>query len=158
MPVDKITLASQTKAIFGEIPVYGQYTYGLAGEKFFRAIKDNGKLLAAKCNNCNLIYLPPRIYCERCFDELKDWVEAPNIGTVHTFCLANRDLAGNVLEKPIVVAMVKIEGFHGGLVHFMGEIEPEAVKIGMPIEIVFKPKNLRIGSIADIKYFRPLKK
>jgi uncharacterized OB-fold protein len=38
----------------------------------------------------------------------------------------------------------------------MGEVELDQVEIGMTVEAVFKPKSKRIGSILDIKYFKPV--
>src|SRR5205823_8698645 len=35
------------------------YTSGLAGERFFVALRDDGRLLAARCTACGLDYLPP---------------------------------------------------------------------------------------------------
>jgi len=156
MPLDKVTQVSQTKPWHGSIPVYAQYTYGIAGERFFRQIKDSGRIMGTKCQECNLVYLPPRIYCERCFGELTEWVEVPNRGVVHTFTLAYTDLDGNRLEKPIVVTFVRFDGVYGGLVHRLGEVEPENVAIGMSVEIMLKPKAERVGSILDIDYFRPI--
>ena len=61
--VEKITQVSQAKQLFGElssgpedVKLYGQYTYGIAGERFFREIKDNGRLMGTKCQKCQLIY------------------------------------------------------------------------------------------------------
>jgi len=53
--------------------------------------------------------------------------------------------------------LIKIDGADGGLVHKLGEINPEKVKIGMKVEAVFKSKEKREGSINDIRYFKPLK-
>ncbi len=155
MPLDKVTQVAQTKPWYGDIPVYGQYTFGIAGEKFFREIKDNGRIMGTKCEKCNLVYVPPRIYCERCFSELKEWLEVPNRAVVHTFTISYVDLDGNRLAEPVVLAMVKFDGIYGGLIQRLGEVKPEEVRIGMPVEIVFKPKARRTGSILDIKYFRP---
>ena len=163
MPLEKVTQVDQTKQWYGELSaapsepsLYGQYTYGIAGEKFFREIKDNGRLMGAKCQRCKLVYLPPRIYCERCFTELVEWLSIPKRGVVHTFTISYIDLNGNRLEKPVVVALVRFDGVYGGLVHRLGDVEPEAASIGMPVDIVFKPKAKRIGSILDIDYFRPI--
>lgn len=156
MPLDKVTQVAQTKPWHGDIPVYGQYTFGIAGERFFRDIKDKGRIMGAKCAACNLVYVPPRIYCERCFGELAEWLEIPNRGVVHTFTVAHADLDGNRLKEPIVVALVKFDGVYGGLVHRLGEVEPDKVTIGMAVEMMLKPKAERTGSILDINYFRPI--
>ena len=60
------------------------------------------------------------------------------------------------LEKPIIWAMVKIDDVHGGFVHRLDELDPEDVKIGLRVEATFKEKKNRIGSMLDIKYFKPL--
>ncbi len=157
MPVDKITQVSQTKPWHGQIPVYGQYTYGIAGERFFREIKANGRIMGAKCSSCNLTYVPPRIYCERCFSELTEWLQIPDRGAVHTFTVSHVDLDGNRLDEPLIVAFVEFDGVHGGIVHRLGEVEPDQVYIGMPVEMRLKSKAKRTGSILDISYFKPIR-
>ena len=161
MGIEKVTQVAQTKPWHEQLGyagdlLYGQYTYGIAGERFFREIKDNGKLMGTKCERCGLIYLPPRIYCERCFSELKGWLDIEGKGKVHTYTIAYFDLDSSRLTKPVVLALVKFDGIYGGLVHRLGEVKPEEVSIGMPVEVVFKPKKERIGSILDIKYFKPV--
>ena len=162
MRVEKVTQVAQTKPLYGDLSpgppepsMYAQYTYGIAGERFFREIKDNAKIMGTRCQQCDLIYVPPRIYCERCFSELKEWLEVQGRGTVHTYAVAYFDLDGARLPEPIVVAMVKFGDVYGGLVHRLGEVRPEEVKIGMPVEVVFKDKDERVGSISDIAYFKP---
>ncbi len=163
MPVEKITQVSQTKPWLGGLAprageplLYGLYTHGIAGERFFREIKDNGKFVGTRCPKCNLIYLPPRIYCERCFNGLEEWVEIPNRGIVYTFTAAYVDLDDNRLEKPVIIALIRFDGIHGGLIHKLGEVEPGKVNFGMKVEAVFKEKEKREGNILDIEYFRPI--
>ena len=155
MALEKVTQLSQTKPWYGEIPVYYLYTFGIAGERFFREIKDNAKIFGAKCAKCNLTYVPPKMYCERCFEALEEWIEVGNKGVVHTYTVAHVDLDGSRLEEPVILALVTLDGAHGGLVHRLGEIKAEEVKIGMEVEAVFKEKAERTGSILDIKYFKP---
>ena len=172
MPVEKITQVSQTKPWYGglsdvygeallkssEPGLYGRYTYGIAGERFFREIMDNGKLFGTRCRKCNLTYLPPRIYCERCFEELEEWCEIANKGEIYTYTVGWVDLDGSRLQEPVVLAFVKFGDAYGGLVHRVGEINIEEIKIGLPVEVVFKDKAERTGSILDIKYFKPRRK
>lgn len=141
----------------GEIPIFSRYTVGIAGERFFREIKDYGRFWAARCPHCDVVYFPPRLYCERCFAHLEDWVEVPTTGRVHTFTVVHLDLDGNLLPKPRILAFVQIDGTDGGLVHDLGEVEPEEVCIGMCVEAVFREKDQRRGSITDILYFRPVR-
>jgi uncharacterized OB-fold protein len=141
----------------GQIPMSYIYTVGRAGEKFFREMI-NGKILGAKCNSCNLIYVPPRIYCERCFERLEDnYLEVGTKGKVHTFTQCYETYEGIRKENPSIVAVIRIDGTEGGFVHWLGEVEFKEVYFGMPVEAVFKDKKEREGSILDIKYFRPIK-
>lgn len=140
----------------GQIPMNYIYTVGRAGEKFFREII-NGKIFGAKCEACDLIYVPPRTYCEKCFARLEEhYVEVGTKGKVHTFTQCWETFDGIRKETPSIVAVIRIDGTQGGLVHWLGEINFKDVYIGMPVEAVFKPKKDREGSILDIKYFKPL--
>jgi len=138
----------------GEIPLQNRYTMGLAGERFFREIRDNARLMATHCPNCDYTYLPPRAYCERCFAELTEWVEVPARGTVYAYTVVHQDLDEQPLPRPRLAALIEIEGCDSLFVHCLGEVEPEEVYIGMPVEAVFQEK--RQGAITDIAYFRPL--
>jgi hypothetical protein len=136
----------------GDFPVHFRYTAGLAGERFLREIKDNGRLVAARCSKCELNYLPPRIYCERCMSKLEDYVTIENIGTVDTFTVCKQDSDGKDLARPATVALVRFPSAHGGLVHMV----KDEVAIGDKVRVVFKEKSKRTGSILDIEYFEKI--
>ena len=133
------------------------YTLGIAGERFFQEIKKNGKIMGAKCKKCGIVYVPPRMYCEKCFNKLEEWMNVGTKGTVQTYTVAHIDLNGDKLQKPTIYAMVRIDGTDGGLIHRIEGSDPEKVKIGMKVEAVFKPKAKREGSINDISHFKPTK-
>ena len=146
-----IHMSSELK-VEGDFPVHFRYTAGLAGEKFLREIKDNGRLVAARCPKCELNYLPPRIYCERCMSKLEDYVTIENTGTVDTFTVCRQDSDGKDLPRPTTVALVRFTSAHGGLVHKVNG----QVAIGDKVRVVFKDKSKRTGSILDIEYFEKL--
>jgi uncharacterized OB-fold protein len=138
----------------GDLPVMNRYTYGLAGEKFFRTLKDEGRILGTYCPECDHTYVPATVFCERCMNKLEKWVDVGTKGEVVTFTFLNIDLDGSPLEKPEVIAFVRFAD--GGLIHHLGEVELDQVEIGMTVEAVFKPQSERIGSILDIQYFKPV--
>ena len=140
----------------GDIPITSRYTAGIAGEKFFREIRDNARILGTRCQACGLTYVPATMFCERCFAKLDEWVEVKSRGTVFTYTVLHRDLDGQPLDPPVILAYVKLDGSDGGLVHYLGETNPQAVHIGMAVEAVFKDAAEREGSILDIAYFRPV--
>jgi uncharacterized OB-fold protein len=139
----------------GDIPITSRYTAGIAGETFFREIKDNARFLGTRCETCDLIYVPATMFCERCFAQLDAWVEVENRGMVFTYTVLHRDLDEKPLDPPAMLAYVKLYGADGGLVHYLGEVDPEEIFIGLEVEAVFKDPAERVGSILDIEYFRP---
>jgi len=155
---EKVDKLRQATAWEGEIPITSRYTAGIAGERFFREIKDNARIMGTRCQACELTYVPATMFCERCFAELDEWVEVPGRGEVFTYTVLHRDLDEKPLDPPALLAYVKLEGANGGLVHFLGEIEPEQVHIGLEVEAAFKDITQREGSILDVRYFRPVKK
>ncbi len=139
----------------GKIPMNYIYTAGRAGELFFNAIKEKGQFLGAKCNRCNQVYLPPRIYCPQCFERIEEnFITVENQGVVHTFCICHEGFDGKPKDKPSIVAAIKLDGADGLFFHRIEGIDAKDCRIGMRVEAVFKPKTKREGSILDITHFK----
>ena len=126
------------------------YTLGHGYEKFFQGLKE-GKIIASRCSKCGLTYLPPRIYCEECLDEVEEFVEVKQNGFIIGYTIQNIDKDGNELEEKIIWALIGFEGIRGGIFHKLEGIDPDEIYIGMPVKPVFRED--RKGSINDIKYF-----
>lgn len=137
----------------GSLPVASRYTYGIAGERFFRSLKEDGRILGSSCQQCHVTYVPAMLYCERCLSELTEWVDVGTVGEVHSYTLLHAAVDGKIHENPEIIAFVKF--CNGGLIHRLGEVDPQSLSIGMHVEAVFKKKSEREGSILDIQYFRP---
>ncbi len=153
--LERLENADQARTWPDNIPTKYLYSYGVAGERFFREIKENGRLMAAKCNSCKLTYLPPRLYCEQCFGELKDWTKIEPTGEVYSYTLAHIEPDRKRLKQPRVLAFIRFRDIHGGLVHELGNVSAKRVKIGLKVKARFKAKAKRTGSITDIDYFEP---
>lgn len=140
----------------GKIPMNYVYTAGRAGEVFFQNIK-KGKFSATSCEKCGIVYMPGRIFCERCFERIeKNWIDVENFGVVDTFTVCYETYDEQEKEEPSVVAFIRFEGTDGGLFHWLGEVDPEEVYIGMPVKAVFRSEGDRNGSILDIQHFVPI--
>jgi uncharacterized protein len=135
-------------------PVKNRYTAGVAGQRFFEEIKDNGKIFGAECINCSLTFVPARLYCERCFARLEKWVDVGVEGTVYSFTVSYKDKSGVSLDKGSLLAAIRIAD--GLLIHRLGDCEPEDVWIGMAVKAEFKPAGKRRGGIEDISFFKPV--
>jgi uncharacterized OB-fold protein len=153
MSLEKITNPFNARHWIGHMETDYRYTLGIAGERFFKEIKENGRIMGAKCPVCGVTFVPPRLYCEKCFAKLEEWVDVGKRGYIYTYTIATIDIDGEKLEKPQIYALIKFEGAHGGLIHKIGETDK--VYIGMKVEAVFKPPSERKASINDIAYFKP---
>jgi uncharacterized OB-fold protein len=138
----------------GELPVTNRYTYGLAGEKFFRTLKDEGRILGTHCPNCDVTYVPGAVFCERCLGKLDEWLDVGLQGEVITFTYLHVNFDGSPRTEPEVIAFVRFGD--GGIIHRLGGVDPEDIKIGMTVQAVLKPAPDRTGSILDIEYFKPV--
>ena len=141
---------------YGNLPVTSRYTFGLAGERFFRAFKEEATILGTFCPRCEHTYVPAAIFCERCLNKLDEWIDLGNIGNVYTYTLLYENYAGDPLDEPEVVALISFGD--GGIIHRLEQIKPEDVEIGMTVRAIFKPIDQREGSILDILYFEPFEK
>jgi len=133
---------------------------GVAISRYLKELK-NGRIIAKECRECNRIMLPPRIFCELCFRPSGDWVFVQDSGVVNTFSICHVHWDASRVkedEKPYLPAVIEIDGASPGMgiMHLLGEVEPEQIKIGMKVKAVWKKENERTGSVTDIKYFKPL--
>jgi len=139
----------------GDFPITSRYTVGIAGERFFREIKDSARLLGTPCEACGLTYVPPVMFCERCFAQLDDWVEVASTGSVFTYTVLYQGMDEKPLDEPDILAYVKLDGSDGGLVHRLGGVGLDQVQIGMRVKAVWRAPEERVGSILDIEHFAP---
>lgn len=135
------------------------YTWstGVAIGTYLEGLKA-GKLLGVRCRSCNRIMVPPRMFCEECFKTVDEFVPVRDTGTVNTFAICYIKTDASRQKRPQLPAVVEIDGASKGMgiLHLLGEVKPEDVKIGMKVQAVWKPAGERRGDITDIRYFRPL--
>jgi hypothetical protein len=151
---EKIVDPAELRHWGGKIELYWIYTSGEAGDRFFKALRDEGKFIAAKCKKCGRVYFPPRMYCEFDFSET-EYQEISGKGRVRAYTVAWLDKDEKPLEKPEIYAIIDMEGTDGCMIHLLGEVEEDQVEIGMEVEPVLRDKSEREGTINDILYFKP---
>jgi len=132
------------------------YTNGVAGDRFFKHLKENDSFLASKCPKCNKVFFPARLYCEDCFCDIPDeeWVELPLTGKVKLYTIATIDTYGEKLERPKVIGLININNTDSTI---LGIIETENFNedlFNVKVEAVLKPKNKREGNLKDILFFK----
>jgi uncharacterized OB-fold protein len=129
------------------------YDAGAIRSRFLTEIRDNQKIMGIRCPDCHRVYVPPRSVCLKCFANLSDFVEVAQTGTLTTYSIVYRSEPFYPVEPPFIYGIIQLDGADTGLVHLIGEVDPEKVRVGMRVKAVFKEE--RVGSILDIKYFRP---
>lgn len=152
---ERISKATEPRHWLGDMEAdHYYYSAGVMGQRFFEALRE-GKLVGAYCEGCDWTYVPPRMYCERCFSELAELRDLGLRGRVRTFTVVRLDKDGSPLDPPEIFAIIEFGPHTTGFLHKLGEVPPEDVSIGMEVEAVLKPKSKREGKITDILYFRP---
>ncbi|MEM0373555.1 MAG: Zn-ribbon domain-containing OB-fold protein [Sulfolobaceae archaeon] len=115
------------------------YTAGVAGDIFLKKLKEK-KITGAKCEKCGDIYVPPRLYCERCYVKT-NFIELDQVEAfIDSITIIYKDKYGNKLENPIKLALLRFKGYKGGL---LAIVEDEA-DIGERVEIISYEIPLRV--------------
>ncbi len=135
-------------------PVSNRYTTGVAGQRFFGELKDNARITGTRCHSCQVTFVPARMFCERCFARLDDWLDVGSEGTVFSYTVAYVNRDGSAKPEPAIIAAVRVAD--GILVHRLLGCNAGEVTIGMKVQAVFRPEAERTGSILDISHFRPV--
>jgi uncharacterized OB-fold protein len=89
---------------------------------------------------------------------MNEYIPLEDTGTVNTFSLCYVTWDVKRIKDPQIPAVIEIDGaspLHG-IMHMLGEVDPQRVKIGMRVKAVWKPPEERQGSVTDILYFKPL--
>lgn len=132
------------------------WSTGRAMARFLTELK-KGCIVGRNCRRCQRVLVPPRMFCEKCFGPTNSWVYLKDTGIVETFSESYLDTDAKRIEEPLFVGVIAIDGAsaHHGFMHYLDEVDPKKLEIGMAVEAVWKPEDERKGSITDIKYFRP---
>ena len=136
-----------------------RHTAGRAATRFFRELKENKRIVGARCPSCRRVLVPPRGFCERCFVPLDEFVGVEDKGTLTTFTIVYAHFT-SLPPPPYCVGIVKLDGADTGLIHYVGGVDlqdmeaaKKAISVGMRLQAIWRDE--REGKITDIEYFRP---
>jgi len=150
---------AENKVLFTEWTPNAQYAWdaGVAIGRLLSELKA-GRIIGTMCHHCRRTVVPPRIFCEWCFRPMDEWVYLQDEGIVNTFSITYVQWDMVRVKEPIIPAVVEIAGASKGMgiMHLLGEVDPEHVKIGMRVKAVWRPAAERTGAITDIMYFKPI--
>jgi uncharacterized protein len=127
-----------------------RYSYGQQSP-FFRALRDYGKLLGARCDACSFTYCPPRKNCSKCYGDTR-WVELPGTGSVETFTTIYKGPLVKDVPK-LICAYIRLDGSDFVMMANVEMEDATKAEVGMKVQVVMKPE--RFGRITDF-HFKPV--
>lgn len=137
---------------------------GLRLSKFFGTIRDEAKLLAIRCSECQRVIFPPRPVCGFCRISVgerdEDWLVLKDTGTIISIILATeREVdrkTARIIGKPNPCAFIRLDGGDHWtvLVHYLEMMDPEDLKEGLRVKALWKPREERKGRMSDIDCFQ----
>jgi uncharacterized protein len=131
-----------------------RHTASLPESTFLRALEE-GKLVGARTGKDGKVYFPAREADPATGQQLTEFVELPDKGTVTTFAIINIPFAGQRIKPPYVAAYVLLDGADIAFLHLILEIDATDVRMGMRVEAVWRPRDEWGLGIDNIEYFRP---
>jgi uncharacterized OB-fold protein len=140
----------------GRLVMPYRYFPGPTATRFFVELRDKRKIFGIRCKSCGTVYVPVETTCGRCFEKMEDWVEVGNQGVLESYTVTHYSLPLHPYTSPLIYGLVKLDGADTGIIHLLGEIDPDELDCGIRLEAVFREE--RKGDILDIKYFRPIHK
>lgn len=115
---------------------------GIDTAPFWEACNRN-ELVIQQCADCGELRHPPKPVCPECRSFDVDWADVPGTGEVYTYTTthyaASSDHEGHT---PYNVSVVMLDGTDDiRLITQVIDVEPDAVEVGMPVEVVWDEVN-----------------
>lgn len=133
-----------------------RYAAGRSFSRFFRTLREEGRILGRRCPGCRRVYLPPRPLCGDCFRRLEEWVPVGPQGTLRAFTVVHFPFldptTGRPRPVPFGMGLVQLDGADTTVNHYLDETDLGRLRIGLRVEAVFREP--REGTMGDIRGFR----
>ncbi|MBN2283301.1 MAG: Zn-ribbon domain-containing OB-fold protein [Deltaproteobacteria bacterium] len=144
-----------------EVFVPYEVAVGPTWSTFFDYLKEE-RIMGTRCSKCKRIFVPPRTFCPRCFEEMEEWVQVADEGTIETWSYATLKFYAQIPEPPFITVQVRLDGCDTGFLHRIAGFDLKdfekvnrRVKLGGRVKAVWRKK--KEGNINDIDYFKPIK-
>lgn len=113
-------------------------------QPFWDAAKDD-RLSVPRCTSCGTFRLPPSPFCFHCQSRGVEYTDLPGTGTIYSFTVVRHPLHPDLADAcPYVSGVVELDGTQGAGARMLVNIidcDPDAVRIGDRVEIVFEHVN-----------------
>jgi uncharacterized OB-fold protein len=133
-------------------PMPCQWSVGPFMERFYLDLAKK-KITGVKCKKCGTVYVPPRAFCSECNQKLKKFVGVKASGEVTNYTVAYQNVNGSRREKPILIALIKLDGADTEVFGELRDVPPGELAIGLRVKAVFaEPPGV---TVAAISHFAP---
>ena len=128
----------------GTINIPFKFAAGGTGSRFLIALRDEQRILAARCPSCERVLCPAPPFCGHCGDETEpEPIDVGPAGTLQSW---------TQLDANRAYGLVKLDGAHTAILHrLVGDAGQWTT--GQRVRARFA--ETRIGSIVDIEGFEP---
>lgn len=123
------------------------YTPGISGLEASGMLR-RGIIPGMDCGGTR--YVPPKTYCPdhspgRVIPVESQW-------RIISYTIIYRDFYGKPLKKPVIIGLVRPDGYSGGLLAPI-KGDPGVKLVGLKVKPRFKPEESRKGAFTDIEFF-----
>jgi hypothetical protein len=154
--VDPPSAASAAPVTMTVTPVRLRYEHTASpGESTYLRGLAEGRLIGQRCPACGKVYVPSRGTCPVDGVPADEEVELPDRGTVTTFSIVNVAYPGQQVTPPYVAAAVLLDGADIAFQHLILGCEPGAVRIGLRVRAVWRPREEWATTASTISHFTP---
>ena len=121
---------------------------------FYEFVKEK-RLMAAKCNKCGAVLLPPKPMCNHCLSTNLKWSELEGSGKLLSYTVIHVAPEQFQSLAPYIVGIVEFErGLR--LPGMIRDVDPEEIRVGMNLKIGFDSSSSSQWHAWSRYFFRPI--
>ncbi len=139
-----------------QITLRYSFAAGHHATRFFTALRDEGKILATRDAAGNVM-VPPRPVCGLSGLPMDEWVEVGPDGVLAGCTIVYvpfiDPMTGVQRPVPYGFGLVRFDGSDTSIYHLLDATDPAQIGVGKRVRAVFRPREERTGSLADIRHF-----
>ena len=129
-------------------------THSFTIESFYKSVTE-GKLMAAKCNKCETVLLPPRPVCTKCRSTDFRWVELEKKGKLLSYTVIHVSPVQFQSIAPYAVGIVELKD-GPRLPGMIRGVDPKEIRVGMDLRVDFDTSIQTQWPLWPRYFFRPL--
>ena len=121
---------------------------------FYKFVSEK-RLMAAKCNECGTVLLPPKPMCTKCLSTNLKWIELEGAGKLLSYTVIY--IAPEQFQSitPYTVGIVELQkGLR--LPGMIRDVDPKEIRVGMDLKIDFDTSASSQWPAWPRYFFRPL--